>query len=99
MFGLKASHYRASAIFGICTALNIFSAFELIGLRLKANVIGVIIFLWVLIVMFIFSKNDLHKKILSQFENDEYYTKILGIIVVLIYILTSLFIFFKLKIQ
>jgi hypothetical protein len=97
MFGLKAAHYRASTLFAICTALNFFSVFEVVGLQLRANVIGVTIFLWVLIAMFIFSRNGFHEKISKQFNNDGYYTKLFGILLVLCYITISFYIFLKLR--
>ncbi len=98
MFGMKAAHYRASTLFAVCTSLNFFSILELIGLRLSSNVIGVMIFIWVLLAMYIFRRNSLHEKISTQFENDGYYSKMFGIIVILFYIITSLYVFFKLRI-
>lgn len=98
MFGLKAAHYRASTLFAICTALNVFTAFELIGLRLRANVIGVITFVWVLVIMFIFSRNGLHEKISTQFAKDGHPAKVFGVTIVIFYIITSLYAFLKLRI-
>lgn len=97
MFGMKAAHYRASTLFAVCTSLNFLSILELVGLRLKANVIGVIIFMWVLLAMYMFRRNGLHGKISQQFENDRYYSKMIGIIFVLLYIVTSVIVFLKLR--
>jgi hypothetical protein len=98
MFGLRRPHYRASAIFGVCTGLNILTFFKLINWNLNKYLTIFLIVAWVCLHMVYFVNPKRHKKIFSKYLYASFKAKILGIILSLIYIFLSIFIYIKVSI-